>query len=94
MSTVKITMLRNPARSANCNLKEGETGEVPAGQAEWLVGKGLAVLVNPPAKIIKAIPEPATIVAVEPEPEQTPVAVEPEPETEPTIERPSSKKKH
>ena len=63
MQTTKVTMLRNPASSAKCNLSEGETGVVPSSQAEWLVAMGLAVLVDAP-KEIKAIPEEPSIVAV------------------------------
>jgi hypothetical protein len=63
MQTTKVTMLRNPASSAKCNLSEGETGYVPSSQAEWLVAMGLAVLVDAP-KEIKAIPEEPSIVAV------------------------------
>lgn len=67
-------MLRNPASSAKCNLQEGETGEVPAGQAEWLVAMGLAVLVHP--KKIKAIPEPAALMAAEPSEAESAAATE------------------
>lgn len=64
MQTTKVTMLRNPASSAKCNLSEGETGDVPSSQAEWLIAMGLAVLVDTP-KEIKGVPDRPSLVAVE-----------------------------
>ena len=64
MQTTKVTMLRNPASSAKCNLSEGETGYVPSSQAEWLVAMGLAVLVDAP-KEIKAKKEAAVAAKAE-----------------------------
>lgn len=79
MATTKITMLRNPAVSLGCDLKEGETGDVEPALADVLVQKNIAVVVNLP-KVIHAIPDTPAIVAdaVETEAEEVAEITEPQ----------------
>ena len=79
MATTKITMLRNPASSLGCGLKEGETGDVAPALAETLVRMSIAVVVELP-KVIHAIPNEPSIVAnaVETEAEQVAEITEPQ----------------
>lgn len=54
---MKIQLLRNPAKSLGCNLREGETGEVEDSLGKILVKSNLAVSLDPPpAPAVKAIP--------------------------------------
>ena len=78
MATTKITLLRNPASSLGCDLKEGETGEVSPSLAETLVRMNIAVVVDLP-KVIHAIPDEPSIVAdaVETEAEEVAEITEP-----------------
>lgn len=48
---MKVRMLRNPPRSLGCDLKEGETGNVPDG--ETLVKLGIAEPVLPEIKAVE-----------------------------------------
>lgn len=48
---MKITMLRNAAKSFGCSLNEGETGEVDDTLAEELIARKLAVAVGEPKKV-------------------------------------------
>lgn len=56
---MKITMLRNPARSLECNLLEGQTGEVDDKLAEQLVKAGIAVPAAETKKLEGKSPESA-----------------------------------
>lgn len=60
---MKIKMLRNVGSSLNCNLSEGESGEVDTSLAETLIKRGLAVPISDDAK-----PRSESIKAVEPLP--------------------------
>jgi len=68
---VKVLMLRNPAAVLGCQLKEGETGDVPGTMGRRLVALGIAQgLDSPkhkPLKKVEAIPPPP-VEAVPPEP--------------------------
>jgi hypothetical protein len=52
---MKITMLRNPAKSLGCNLTEGQTGDVDAETGKRMIDLGIA---EPAAD---AKPEPRTV---------------------------------
>lgn len=70
---MKVLMLRNPAAVVGCQLREGETGEMPDNMGRVLVASGLALCLDPPKatppkkEFIQAIPEPP-IEAVPPSP--------------------------
>lgn len=51
---MKITMLRNPAKSLGCKLTEGQTGDVDAETGKRMIDLGIAE----PAADVK--PEPRT----------------------------------
>lgn len=56
---MKITMIRNAAKSLECPLKEGESGEVPDELAHTLIGMHVAVLFTRPEKLKGVSPDPA-----------------------------------
>jgi hypothetical protein len=60
---MKITMLRNAARSYGCELVEGQTGDVAKDMAERLISAGIAVVVNVPEKPVKAVAKAPEITA-------------------------------
>lgn len=54
---MKIQLLRNPAKSLGCKLREGETGEVEDSLGKILVKSNLAVSLEPsPDTSMKAVP--------------------------------------
>jgi len=72
---MKIKLLRNPAASFGCEIKEGESGEVETNLAETLIKRGLAVPVSdeasPKTETVKAVESPVTVKAVETSPSTT-----------------------
>lgn len=64
-----IKMLRNPSKSLDCSLLEGQEGEVSATLGNKLVALKIAVDITPPnpPKAIEAVPEEPELTGV-PEP--------------------------
>jgi hypothetical protein len=58
---MKIQMLRNPAASLGCDLKEGETGSVETPVGEKLIAMGIAVEVVPAGKT-RGVSEKPTVI--------------------------------
>jgi hypothetical protein len=54
-----VKMLRNPSKSLDCSLLEGQEGEVSSSLGAKLVALKIAVDITPPEqpKVIEAVPE-------------------------------------
>ncbi len=58
-----VKMLRNPSKSLDCNLFEGQEGEVSSTLGTKLVALKIAVDITPPEqpKAIEAVPEESSL---------------------------------
>lgn len=75
---MKITMLRNPAKSLGYELTEGQTADVPDGVGQSLIAIGIAIGIPDE---IKAVPETTAVIGV-PEADQISATEEPAQPTE------------
>ena len=66
---MKVTILRNPGESWNCELTEGQTGTVDDPLGKQLVAAGIAIEIvepKPKAEAIKAVPSASAIAEEKP----------------------------